>query len=87
MIIVGVCTTPGGGYVNLVSSLDEEPEVDEYYSCSDEWALKAKQNLWHKIEPVISAGRIVSFTVVERTSDVPDREVQAVEHDSRGSVP
>jgi hypothetical protein len=86
MIIVGVCTTPGGGYVNLVSSLDEEPEVDEYYSCSDEWALKAKQNLWHKIEPVISAGRIVSFTVVERTSDVPSTEVQAVEHDNQGAV-
>jgi hypothetical protein len=86
MIIVGVCTTPGGGYVNLVSSLDEEPEVDEYYSCSDELALKAKQNLWHKIEPVISVGRMVSFIVVERTSDVPSTEVQEIEHDSGRAV-
>ena len=80
MIIVSVCTTPGSGYVNLVSSLDEEPEVDEYYSVSDELALKAKQFLWHKIKPVISAGRIESF-VVEGNSDVPNSEVPKVGHD------
>lgn len=80
MIIVSVCTTPGSGYVNLVSSLDEEPEVDEYYSVSDEWALKAKQFLWHKIKPVISSGRIESF-VVEGNSDVPNLEVPEVGHE------
>lgn len=66
MIIVSVCTTPGSGYVNLVSSLDEEPEVDEYYSVSDELATKSKSFLWHKISPVIASGRLERFDVLDR---------------------